>query len=289
MKLACIGAGSMAEAMISGMVSTGVLAKEKIVVTNKQDKAKLERFSQVYGVCTSSSLPKTLDGADVVLLAMKPKDIGEACQALSSYIQDGTVLLSVVAGVETATIVSYFRSDIGVIRAMPNTSSHVGLSITSLFASENVSSEVYNEVHSWFQAIGEIIEAKTEEEMHSLTALFGSGPAYMYYVAESLQKAAENHGFDADAAQMFVTYMLRGTCEMLTQRQETPEALRVAITSPGGTTEAGVKTLQSHDVQDAFLHCIDAAAKRSRELATQFSRKQTDEQFVSANARKRLY
>lgn len=263
-KMVFVGAGSMAEAIINGLVKKESIAPEFIHVMNKSDVDQLHHLKKTYHVQIVCKEKKALTEADIVILAMKPKDAKVALTDIAPFINKQAMIISVIAGVTIQTITS-FLGNRPTARVMPNTSAAVGLSASAVSWNDLVSEEQKLAVIDILQSIGTVKVVK-EEDLHVVTALSGSGPAYFYYFAEQFEAAAIECGLDkSDARQLFVQTM-EGAAQMLKKGDVEPEELRRRVTSPGGTTEAGVEQLIQHNVKDAIFACIDAAQNKSRVL-----------------------
>ncbi|WP_255249770.1 pyrroline-5-carboxylate reductase [Bacillus sp. FJAT-45066] len=265
MKVAFIGAGNMAEAIISGLLKKEISKPCDIMVTNKQDDHRLELLENTYGVVVSRNLEVILENADVVFLAMKPKDAKEAIQSISKYITTNMLVVSVLAGISTSMIEGLLVTGARVIRTMPNTSAAVGLSATAIAAGSNVSERDLATAQHIFSSIG-VCTVVEEEQIHAVTGLSGSGPAYFYYMVESLQNAAVKEGLGVDVAKMLIRQTILGAAQMLAVSEKDAAQLRLDVTSPGGTTEAGIRVLEQYATSIALEACLHSAAERSREL-----------------------
>ncbi|MGD6876694.1 pyrroline-5-carboxylate reductase [Bacillus infantis] len=264
-KLAVIGAGSMAEALIAGMIENGLVEAERIYVTNKSNEERLERMAGTYGVHATHSMEEVLSGAEAVILAMKPKDAAEAMERLVPYLNESMLIISVLAGVPMESIERLSRLKPAIIRAMPNTSAAVCKSATALAANTKASKEQAALARKIFETVGTAVFVE-EEQLDAVTGLSGSGPAYIYYLAEAMEKSAAEAGLDQPVAKELIIQTLAGAAAMLARSDKEPEELRRNVTSPGGTTEAGIRVLDSHRVQEAFMLCIKEAALQSGRL-----------------------
>lgn len=261
------GAGSMAEAMIQGWVKEGVVAPQSIHVMNKTNKAKLADLAQQFGVQIVVDPSTILKQADCVILAMKPKDIQNAMVKIAPHLGEKTVVLSIVAGVSIETI----QATLGkrpVARVMPNTSATIGMSASGIAYSSEITADLKVLFKGLLEAIGIVFEVK-EDELHAITALSGSGPAYLYYLVEAFEAAAMKYGLEQSTVRALAVQTIAGAAEMLKQSNEEPQELRRKVTSPGGTTAAGISALEEHHFKETIAACIDEATKRSRELANE--------------------
>lgn len=260
-----IGAGSMAEAMIHGFTAQKVLIPENIIITNKQNKDRLKTLQTTYGVTPVDDLARAVQTADLIVLAMKPKDVATSLVNLASMIGTYTPVLSIVAGYSIASIVEMI-GDRPIARIMPNTSAQIGMSTTGVAFNPQSDADFKADIHTLLTAIGSVVEVD-EDQLHAVTALSGSGPAYFYYVVEAMKAAGITYGLSDAIVEKLVVETMAGASEMLKRAGEPPEVLRKKITSPGGTTAAGIAALEQFDVKQAFTSCIAQAETKSRELA----------------------
>ncbi|ART77056.1 pyrroline-5-carboxylate reductase [Sutcliffiella horikoshii] len=272
MKIAFIGAGSMAEAIIAGLLKQGICAKEDITVTNKQDQQRLESLKDKYGVTIMENKEAAVKGANVIFLAMKPKDAKDGIQAIKSYVTKEQLIVSVLAGISTDVIQDLFEQELRVIRSMPNTSAAIGLSATAIAKGSLATESDLTLVQSLFSAIG-LCTIVEEDQLHAVTGVSGSGPAYIYYIAEAMEKAALAQGLDTEVAKKLVSQTLLGAAHMLQETDKDAEVLRREVTSPGGTTQRGISVLDDWKVSEAFENCIKGATERSREMGEELAEK----------------
>ncbi|RFU69194.1 pyrroline-5-carboxylate reductase [Bacillus sp. V59.32b] len=269
-KIAFIGAGSMAEAIISGMITRGVTKPGDIHIANRSDEGRLSSLQNGYGVTVCRSSAELLDGAAIVVLAVKPKDVLAAMDAVKSHITEKMLFISVAAGVNISSLEAILSKKIPIIRAMPNTSAAVGQSATALAVNQYTKQDDLELACQLFETIGSVAIV-AEEQMNAVTGLSGSGPAYIYYLVEAMEKSSEIIGLDGETAKQLIIQTLIGAAEMLSNSDKTPATLRKEVTSPGGTTEAGIKVLEAHGVQEALISCIQEAAQQSKRMGQQIS------------------
>ncbi|GGI11878.1 pyrroline-5-carboxylate reductase [Gottfriedia solisilvae] len=271
-KVAFIGAGSIAEALIVGLLESGYLESDQIAITNKEDLERLDSLHNKYGVLATSNRQLAITGASVVFLAMKPKDVGAALEQCKDLINEKQLIISLVAGVSINTIRQLLgKESINIIRAMPTTSSLVRKSATAISYSDELPFEKAQIAKRLFERVG--IVAKVEEnELHAMTGLFGSGPAYIYYVVEQFERAAMSLGIHRDIAKPFIQQTLIGSISMLQETNKSPLTLRKKVTSPNGTTEAGISVLEDREVASSFLNCFIEATVRSREIQEEYEK-----------------
>ena len=264
-KLVFVGAGSMAEAMISGIGASGLLPGDQIWVTNKQDTDRLQKLKQKYGIKPTYDLGELFENADAVVLAMKPKDAASAIEEIKNYLSEGMLVISVLAGVAIKAIEAAAGQSLAVARAMPNTSAAIGKSATALAVNAHVSEAQKTVVKGLFNTVG-LTTIVEEKQLDAVTGLSGSGPAYIYYLVEAMEISAAEIGLEKQIAKQLIIQTLLGAAEMLTKSDKEPAQLRFEVTSPGGTTEAGINILEQHGVQSAFISCIKEATAQSKRL-----------------------
>lgn len=263
-KIVFIGAGSMAEAIIGGWVKKGCVQADEIYITNRSDYARLMYLKDTYGVQILDRLADTQD-ADLLILAVKPKDAGAAMQSVAPYIGDQTAVLSILAGISIESIEKGLYSR-PIARVMPNTSATIGMSASGIAFNKHVAEEQKALYIQMLSAIGLVVEVE-EDKLHAVTALSGSGPAYIYYLIEAFEKVGTEIGLSKDVVRQLMVQTLAGSASMLQSVDEEPDELRRKVTSPGGTTEAGIQALEEHHFNETISACIKSAEQRSRELA----------------------
>lgn len=259
-----IGAGSMAEALIQGWVKKGVFPPQQIFVSNRSNDERLLELQQAFGVQKLASL-EHLQQADLIILAMKPKDAVSAMTQIAPYIGEQTAVLSVLAGISIDTVCEHLGKR-PIARVMPNTSATIGMSASGIAFNAQVDAETKQAFMHMLQAVGIVIEVE-EDKLHAVTALSGSGPAYLYYLMEAFEKVGTEFDLPKEVVRELMVQTIAGSAEMLKTGKEEPAELRRKVTSPGGTTEAGIRALEKMQFTDAIASCIRSAENRSRELA----------------------
>lgn len=255
----------MATAMITGLLEKGIVQQEEIYVTNSGNQSKLKQLKQQYGIQVTYDIEKLIQDSNMVILAVKPKDAAQALSKIKPYFTDDLFIVSVMAGISINFIAEQLKTNGAVARAMPNTSVTIGKSATALSFNDHTTIEQQKLAISIFSAVGMTTVVK-EHDLDAITGLSGSGPAYVYYVAEAMEKAAEKIGLESHTAQSLITQTLIGAAEMLAKSGKTAAELRRDVTSPGGTTEAGISVLQQQKVAESFIECIEAATDQSKKL-----------------------
>ncbi|QDX91396.1 Pyrroline-5-carboxylate reductase [Brevibacillus laterosporus] len=264
-----MGAGSIVEAILKGITAKYLLPANHINVTNHSDDARLSELQEQYGVTPNRDLPTMLAQSDVLFLAMKPKDVATACQTLRDYVTQDHLVISVIAGVPTSSIQEWLGVDCPIIRAMPNTSSAVGLSATGMAAGRYASEHHMAIAECLFQSIGHVCTVP-EHELDIITGLSGSGPAYIYYLVEAMEGAGQRAGLTQEMSRELTVQTLLGAAHMLMATKEEPAVLRKRVTSPGGTTQAGLEVLEARGFKQAVTEAVLRATERARELGAPF-------------------
>lgn len=267
-KIAFIGAGSMAEAMIAGITSTAFLEKSQVFVTNKNSSERLDELSERFGVQCTYEQEQVLKGADLIILSMKPSDIKGAIGQIKQLVHEGQLIVSVAAGVSTETITKLFDREIPVVRAMPNTSASIGASATAIAGGTYATEDHMLQAKALFNTIG-TTTVVNEADMHIVTGISGSGPAYFYYMVEAMEQAAVEAGLEPEVAGELITQTVIGAGEMLKSSGMPAAELRRNITSPNGTTHAGLETLARNEFAEIVKSCVINAKKRSMELGAE--------------------
>jgi pyrroline-5-carboxylate reductase len=268
-KVVFVGAGSMAEAIIAGVIQQNLLSPNQIWITNRSNEQRLLQLKDKYGIKATLDKQEVLNEATVVVLAMKPKDVVEGTAAVRPFITNEQLFISVLAGISTSFLSELLLEKAPIIRVMPNTSAAIGYSATAMAKGENAGDIHLTFTKHLFEAVGTVSIVK-EEDLHAVTGLSGSGPAYVYYLAEAMEKAAEQVGLKEEEAKELIIQTFLGAANMLKHSNEPSSILRQKVTSPGGTTEAGINILENYKFQEAMIQCIKGASARSEELGVFF-------------------
>ncbi len=260
-----IGAGNIAAAMINGLLSTEQIRPGAIWVANRSNTERLQFLRRYYGIMPVFDKKTAARQADVIVLAIKPQDTASALNEIKGYVSEKQLIISLAAGVSTSLIENTLERQIPVVRAMPNTSCAVLESATGLSAGRYVSAEQLELAKQIFNIVGKVVIVE-EQLLDAVTGLSGSGPAYIYYLIEAMEKAGETIGLPRELSQPLVLQTLVGATRMLVATGEKPEILRKQVTSPNGTTMAGITELERCGFQIAIERAVTAATKRSKEL-----------------------
>ncbi|GAE30807.1 pyrroline-5-carboxylate reductase [Alkalihalobacillus hemicellulosilyticus] len=260
-----LGAGAMAEAIFAGLVSEGKVHANQIIATNFSNQIRLDEIKQTYGILTTPHRKEAVQKADIVILAMKPKQLKEAIAGIRDAFTESQLLVSVLAGVSTSTIEEQLPFDAKVVRTMPNTSAKVGESATAISKGAFATEQDLSSVIDLFSVVG-TVSTVIEEKIDSITGIAGSGPAYFYYFAEAMEAAAVEAGLTLEEAKPFIAQTIIGVGKRLQTTNQSPKELYEEVMSPNGATEAGINALRSHNGQEMMKEAIAKAIKRSKEL-----------------------
>jgi pyrroline-5-carboxylate reductase len=262
------GAGSLAEALIKGMVARKVVRPEGITVTNRSNAARLLELKTRYGVLTQNdeaAREELLRRAPIIVLAMKPKDAGAALKAMAPLLSEDQLLISVIAGLSIRTMQLLLGRKQPIARTMPNTSSSIGLGATGITFSKEITPEQRTSVLQMFESVGTVTVIE-EEKMEILTGISGSGPAYVYYLMEAMMAAGIRGGLTPEQCRELTVQTVLGAARMVQQTEEEPSALRAKIMSPNGSTVAALQKLDEGDFFETVISAVNRCAERSREM-----------------------
>lgn len=266
-KIVFFGAGSMAEAMISGIVYSGKISRSQLIVTNRSNQRRLHELHKNYGITAIKREQLDFDQIDILILAMKPKDVEDALCFLKNRIKPQLLILSAVAGITTDLLEKNLPAGQQVIRFMPNTSSMISESATAMSPGKYASKQEIVRGRELLSNLGAVYLID-EDKMDIFTGIAGSGPAYVYYLMEHIEKAGQDGGFDFETARKIGAQTFLGAAKMIMHQKETPKQLREKVTSPNGTTEAGLEALEKHGGGMAMIQAVKRAAERSEEMSS---------------------
>lgn len=258
------GAGNMARAIIAGMVNSGAFKPENIICNDTQpDKAAV--LGEKYGVSVSLDKKKSVPLADIIVLAVKPQNMPAVLGEIKPFIKKGALIISIAAGITTEFIEDSLGAE-PAVRAMPNTPALAGMGTTALCAGKYASDKDLQTASDIFSSVG-TAKVLGEDKFDAITALSGSGPAYVFYLCELMQKAGESMGLDKDTAKEFAERTVSGAGKMLAEDYAGAASLRRAVTSPNGTTQAALEYFDSQNLSEIVRAAMEQAALRSKELS----------------------
>lgn len=275
MQICFIGGGNMASALLTGLARKGPL-RDSVSLSDPSESARL-RLTEEFGISTYADLAPALNGAEMVVLAVKPQVMPAVLDALAAALEQqpamAPVIVSVAAGVTTDTMGGALGRGLPLVRAMPNTPALLGLGITGLFAAAGCSSTQRDMAEQLMRSAGVTVWVDSEQQLDVVTAVSGSGPAYFYLLIEALQKCAASMGLEPDTARLLALHTAHGAGVMALQADAEIAELRRRVTSPGGTTEAALRSLAADGFENIVAKAVAAAAQRAGELSVQGSAK----------------
>ncbi|ASD20874.1 MULTISPECIES: pyrroline-5-carboxylate reductase [Cryobacterium] len=269
--IAFLGAGSMARAVLAGLLKPTVTVDGGIRTTNRSA-AKAAELAGTAGVTAWATETEpnanrlAVKGAGIVIVAVKPAMVPDLLAEIADSLEPGTLVVSVAAGVTIATFETHLPDGVAVIRSMPNTPAVVGMAVTGLSAGTRSTAVQMELATALFETVGEVLVVP-EDKIDALSTISGSGPAYVFYLIEQLTQTAIDKGFTPAQAATMVNGTFLGASALLAVSDLTPTELRRQVTSPKGTTERAVQQLETGDVKGLFDRATDAALARARELA----------------------
>ncbi|MFC5458537.1 pyrroline-5-carboxylate reductase [Massilia niabensis] len=261
MKIAFIGGGNMATALIAGLATQA--AHQFHVVDPNPDA--LARLAADYGVSTASGIDAELASVDVIVLAVKPQQMREVASRLAPHL-GSQLVLSIAAGIRSADLSRWINGYGAIVRAMPNTPALIKQGITGMVAMPGVTEGQRAAADSVLRAVGQTVWLDDEALIDPVTAVSGSGPAYVFYFLEAMQAAATEMGLNAEQGKQLALATFAGATQLAAQSDESLETLRQRVTSKGGTTHAAISSMEGAGVKAAIVDAMKAAAARGREL-----------------------
>ncbi len=265
-----VGGGNMARSLIGGLVGQSVAAEQIRVLDPDPEAA--ARIEDRWGVSVTSEPAEALADTGTVVLAVKPQVVPTAIAAIREHLPDTRpLIISVAAGTTTTALAGLLGHPLPIIRAMPNTPALLGCGATALFAASGVNAREKERAEHILRAAGLVVWVDDEAQMDAVTAVSGSGPAYFFYLMEHLLAGAVAEGLPAETARLLIMETALGAARMALESEDDMATLRQRVTSPGGTTEAAVNSLQSDGFGAAIGRAVAAAADRSRTLAADLS------------------
>ncbi len=276
-KIGFLGGGNMAEAFVGAIIRSNISDPSMIYVSDISEE-RLDILRKTYGISTMNDNFKVFSECDIVILAVKPQQVVQVLSQIADHegykIQDRKLLISIAAGFPIRKIEDLLyspldektRNKLPIIRVMPNTPALVLAGMSGMSANIHATAEDIHITRTILEAMGRVIEFK-EEDLDAVTALSGSGPAYVFYLVESMIEGGIAAGLNPEDASILTMTTLKGALKLMEERNESPELLRQKVTSPGGTTEAAFKVLENNGVKQRIIEAIAAAARRSKDLS----------------------
>jgi len=272
MTIAFIGGGNMATALAGGLVAQGGTAAElSFVEPGAEQRAKLAaRFPGA--ALHARTTQEAVAGASLVVLAVKPQQMREACGALAPFVRDVPAVLSIAAGSRSADIARWLGGYERIVRAMPNTPALVGAGISGIYAPASVDAAGRAAAADLLEAAGEVVWCEDEGMLDAITGISGSGPAYVFYFIEHVERAARELGLSPIDAERLAYRTFAGATRLAEDSVEDAATLRAQVTSKGGTTERGIAALNEAGVGEAIVRAVKAATERARALGEALGR-----------------
>ncbi len=262
LKISFIGGGNMAHALVTGLQQNNFdMANINIVESDAEKRAQLHAD---FGVSVSEQLPSA-SNSDVIVLAVKPQQLRDVSIFLGHLLQNQLVI-SIAAGVRSNDLARWLGGYQAIVRAMPNTPAQIQAGISALYAMPAVTKLQREQATTLLSAVGQTLWLEDETKLDAVTAISGSGPAYVFYFIEAIQQAALELGLSAEQARLLSLQTFFGASQLAQQSVESPASLRARVTSKGGTTECAVQSMEAAQVKAAIITAVQAAAIRSKEL-----------------------
>jgi pyrroline-5-carboxylate reductase len=266
-KIGFVGGGNMAEALIKGIVTAKIYAPENIFVSDIRLE-RLELFAGKYGVAAVENNAELGEKVETLVLSIKPQSMTDALESIKDAVGGVSLVISIAAGIKVVKIAAAL-GDMAIVRVMPNTPALIGEGASALFANEKAR-PLLDSAMEIFSAVGKTVVVEDEDLIDAVTAVSGSGPAYYFLLMEEMVKAGVKLGLPQDVAKDLVLQTAKGAGLLAVEadkNNESPAELRRKVTSPGGTTEAALKTLAENDFSRLITDALTAARDRSRELS----------------------
>jgi pyrroline-5-carboxylate reductase len=262
-QVAIIGAGVMGETLLSGLVRAGRRVDDLLVGEKRRERA--AELTERYGVTVVGNV-EAARKADTLALVVKPQDMGELLDEIAGVGRPGQLVVSLAAGITTGFIESRLPEGVAVVRVMPNTPALVDEGMAAISRGSHCDEKHLLEAEELMASTGRVLRVP-EKQQDAVTAISGSGPAYLFFVVEAMIEAGVHLGLPRATASALVVQTVVGSAKLLRETGEHPVVLRERVTSPGGTTAAAIRELEDHKVRAAFLTALEAARDRSRALA----------------------
>jgi pyrroline-5-carboxylate reductase len=254
----------MGETLLSGLIRAGRPVDQILVTERRPDK--VDELKAKYGVAVVSNI-EAASTADTLVFVVKPQDMGSLCDEISEHIRPGAMVVSLAAGITTDFLESHLPAGVPVVRVMPNTPALVDEGMAALSGGAHCDDAHLDEAEALLRAVGKVVRVP-EKYQDAVTAISGSGPAYIFYIVEAMIEAGVVLGLPRATASELVIQTVYGAATMLRETGEHPSVLRENVSSPAGTTVAALRELDDHKVRAAFISALEAARNRSQQLAS---------------------
>ncbi len=265
-KIGFIGAGNMASSLINGLIASGH-EPGQIWASDPQPDNR-QRLAAQMRIHTTDDNLEVVNAVDVIVLAVKPQILKSVAQQLADVTQNRKLLVvSIAAGISQNSLSNWLGSNVAIVRCMPNTPALVRSGATALHANANVDDDQKDLAENILRSVGISLWVESEPDLDAVTAVSGSGPAYFFLLMEAMEKAALELGLPPQTAQLLIQQTALGAAKIALESEETPEQLRLRVTSPGGTTEQAIRSLQQDDFTALVIKALQAARNRSVEIS----------------------
>lgn len=266
--IAFIGAGNMAASLIGGLIAQGWPAQN--IHASEPSAERRQWLTDKFAIHTHADNQSAASQAEIIVLAVKPQLMQQVCQQLTSAIKQQQLIISIAAGISSASLKDWLEHD-AIVRCMPNTPALVQQGMSALFACPAVSKEQQQQAEHIMQAVGQCLWLTEEQQLDAVTAVSGSGPAYFFLLVEAMTAAGEKLGLPRQIASQLANQTALGAASMLCTSELDAAELRQQVTSPQGTTDAAIRSFQADDFEAMVERALQAAATRSQQLAQQFA------------------
>jgi pyrroline-5-carboxylate reductase len=265
-KIGFIGGGNMAEALIKGLISSGVYKKSDIIVSDNVKK-RLDHLKSAYGVAVTHDNKELAAKSELVVLSVKPNAIRKIVNEIKAKITAQKILISIAAGIPVSLISGILKKKAKIVRVMPNTPALVLAGAAALYCSPNLSEEEKERVKKIFESVGIAYIVEDEKLLDTVTGLSGSGPAFVSMFIEALSDGGVKMGLPREAALRLAAQTVYGTAKMIIEEMSHPAVLKDKVSSPGGTTIEGIHKLEAGGFRANVISAVEAATNRSRQLS----------------------
>jgi pyrroline-5-carboxylate reductase len=263
-KIGVIGGGKMGGVIAGGIVSNRLVPPSQVLVADI-DRERLNELAKAYGIVVTEDNKRVAREADILILAVKPQNMGDVLSGLAAVVGKASLVISIAAGIPIKFIEDRLKKGVRVIRVMPNTPALIGEGVTALAGSATATQADLDQAMRIFDAVGLTVVVK-EELMNAVTGLSGSGPAYGFIIIEALSDAGVRMGLSRDIALKLAAQTLLGAAKLCLKGDKHPGELKDMVTSPAGTTIAGIKALEEGKIRATLMAAVEAATLRAREL-----------------------
>jgi len=262
--LTILGCGNMGRAFAAGLLTNEIVTPQSLTLVERRE----DRCTTLKKEYNCRAFTRLVDApkSDYLLLAIKPQDLQDASESINAALSAETIVISILAGVSLQVLQKALNGHARVVRAMPNLPAIIAAGMTAFVATDQIKEEEREVISQFFAAVGEAIELKDEKLLNGVTAISGSGPAYLYYFFQAWRLAAQDLGFNEKQANLLICQTVKGATELWEESDFNADSLRQRVTSKGGTTEAAHRVLEESQVAAVFRRAINRASARAEEL-----------------------